>query len=429
MNVKRIRLSLLCLAVCACGSAAAEERTENYPSGKVKCKYGVNAAGEKDGSYVEYAEDGEVRVRASYRKDKLNGSYSETSADGAEKKCNYKDGQLHGKYTVRQGKEDLADNVWNNGAIKTVFGETAFPRAPADLKATLKVIAGAEPAADEHEAALRALKAYRYVCGVPWKDVALDAELNRLAEAAAKLCDKVGRLDHTPPNPGMPEAEYQYGYKGTSSSNLFTSSGGGAMMEKSVHAYMNDSDPGNIDRVGHRRWCINPAMLKVGFGSAGNFSAMTAHDTGRKNAVVPTVAYPAPGCMPANLFGAGYAWSVSLDQKGFAPLTASAVKVKVYALSPEYVRDAEPLSLDNFMVETKGYGTPFCIIFLPKGADVSAGRYWVEIYGVRPLASVSAKKPAKAKKGGKGKEDDEPGLRYLVEFVDMNGVADGGKAE
>ena len=73
-----------------------------------------------------------------------------------------------------------------------------------------------DPAEDPQElAAVRRLNSYRFLCGVP-ADVALDPEETYYAAAGAKLLKAINRLDHTPANPGLPEAEYQDGYTGTS---------------------------------------------------------------------------------------------------------------------------------------------------------------------------------------------------------------------
>ena len=49
--------------------------------------------------------------------------------------------------------------------------------------------------AAEREAALRRLKAYRYLVEVPYDNLVLDSDYNRCAEAGAKLCEKLGRLE------------------------------------------------------------------------------------------------------------------------------------------------------------------------------------------------------------------------------------------
>lgn len=89
---------------------------------------------------------------------------------------------------------------------------------------------------------------------------------------------------------------------------------------------MNDGDTYNIDRVGHRRWILNPPMEKTGFGwvygSHGTYAAMYAFD----NLYEPTdyygVAWPAQN-MPVEFFGSSYPWSISMGKE----VDKSAVKV------------------------------------------------------------------------------------------------------
>jgi hypothetical protein len=165
---------------------------------------------------------------------------------------------------------------------------------------------------------------------------------------------------------------------------------------------MDDSDARNIDRVGHRRWCLNPAMVKTGFGASGVFAAMWAHDASRKD--VPDfdyVAYPAMGYMPDYYFGARHAWSVSLNPKKFDRPDAKNVKVRVIPVGDDYARNADPLPLDHLGVSSEGMGLRDCIIFRPKELELAPGRrYWVEIDGVT--------------KGGKPMP-----IRYVVHFFEL----------
>ena len=104
--------------------------------------------------------------------------------------------------------------------------------------------------------------------------------------------------DEAPDEIGAEEAWLQHvddeiGYEGTSRGNLYM---GSEDIVAQVRAYMDDSDASNIDAVGHRRWCLNPRMVKTGFGQTGKFGAMYAHDNSRRK--IPEydfVGYPAPG--------------------------------------------------------------------------------------------------------------------------------------
>lgn len=67
-----------------------------------------------------------------------------------------------------------------------------------------------------------------------------------------------------------------------------------------IQLWMEDGDESNIDRVGHRRWCLNPSMEKTGFGFMDGYGAMYAFNEG-KNFDVDYVPWPAK-TMPYKYF-------------------------------------------------------------------------------------------------------------------------------
>ena len=144
---------------------------------------------------------------------------------------------------------------------------------------------------------------------------------------------------------------------------------------------MDDSDDGNIKRVGHRRWCLNPAMERTGFGLSGVFSAMWAFNDSRNS--IPdytTIAYPSGGAFPAELFGERHAWSVQFHPDKFAPLD-SGVKASV---RPFTDKPGEPLRLDFHDFQGPGYGPSSCLIFRPVKPGIAPGKkYLVEIDGLK----------------------------------------------
>lgn len=241
--------------------------------------------------------------------------------------------------------------------------------------------------AGEREAALRRLNAYRYLAGLD-HDVVLDEELTASAQAGANLCEKLGRIDHKPANPGLPEEEYQKGLKGTSTSNL---GWGPRAIAPCVDLWMDDSDSGNIDRAGHRRWCLNPAMQKAGFGRAGVFTAMTCFDRSRKKLPdYDIICWPARGLMPVEYFKASQAWTVTLNPKKYQ-VPGESVKPAVWELDKDGKKVGEPLKLNYTNINKHGFGVPNCIIFRPEKLRLAAGkRYLVEIEGVAPLKGKAA---------------------------------------
>lgn len=267
------------------------------------------------------------------------------------------------------------------------------PRSLEEIQKTLKTLL--EPGMEENGAALAKLKAFRYLAGVPWEDIELDEIYNKYAQAGSKLCQELGRLEHNPKNPGWPEEEFKIAFKGTSSSNL---GAGFPDLVKAVDGWMYDSDKFNISHLGHRRWCINPTMKKVGFGRAEKFTAMYSFDMSR--AKVPDyefVAFPGPGYMPAGFFSAREAWSVSFNP-GKYMVPAKGARPSIYPVDEKGEKGA-PLELDFTNVDFTPFAIANCVIFRPAELDMKAGRkYLVEVQGIQS--------------GGK-----DTTVRYQVEFA------------
>ncbi len=233
--------------------------------------------------------------------------------------------------------------------------------------------------------AVALLNAVRFVAGID-ANVTLNEGYNELAQAAALVNAANGRgLSHFPDRPnGMDDNLYTLGYRGAGSSNI--AAGYGDFWRDIIRGWMHDGDTGNIDRVGHRRWILNPGMGQTGFGkvyapgsSYGNYSAMYAFDSSSANSNYYGVAWPAHN-MPVEFFGDDYPWSISM---GYA-VDGSAVSVRV--------RDIDTLqewSLYNgsrdgyFNVDNGGYGQPGCIIFRPNGISCAEGKkYKVTVFGL-----------------------------------------------
>jgi hypothetical protein len=170
----------------------------------------------------------------------------------------------------------------------------------------------------------------------------------------------------------------------------------------SVDDYMDDSDPTNIDCVGHRRWCLNPAMRRVGFGTADAFHAMWAFDrSGKAPRGMAAVYYPPQGFVPVDLCEAHHAFSIIL-LRGGAPKTES-LHVNVRKLDDDYIPEGDPLTLDHCQVAQDGPPTGPCVVFRAPSIEVAPGR--------RYLVEVSFD-------GGKSQEH-----RYVVEFTEATGAA------
>jgi hypothetical protein len=418
MKVHRIVAGMMFLfLMCACAVAGTIEK--KYPDGTVKLKYSIDKQGDKNGGYEEFFSDGKPKIKAVYKDDKLDGpyqsfhvngkphisaiykggelsgAYSEASDEGLKKlTATYKDGKLNGTLTRFDKDQPIFTQVYKDG-------EAAYPRSLADMKKKLSELMTAPTGTDaEREAGLRRLKAYRYLAEVPYDNVEIDEELTKGALAAAAISEKNGKLDHMPKNPGLPEADFKIAANACKNSNLAR---GPKTFESAIDAWMWDSDAGNIQGLGHRRWALNPPLRKTGFGKSGPFIAMWALDRSQKE--VPdfdAVFFPPRGLMPVEFLGQFHAWSVSLNPRKFKAPT-DAVTAKVSPIDAQLNSTGEPLPLNFFKASTQIFGLPYCLIFRPEKVAVTPGkRYLVEIEGLLRADG----KPASP-------------MIYVVEFVSL----------
>ncbi len=357
-----------------------------------------------DGRWESLEVDGSHRVKATYRRGVLDGRFTESRPEERwERAATYKKGELDGAAKIKVGNKVVSRRKWERGFLAQLDGRAPYPRRLAALTeelAVARVVASGDPKdpiSGDRQHALMRLKVYRALCGLPWRTITLDEKWNDLCDAASEVCQANGELDHTPEQPGgFDDERYREGYEGASHSNL--ANGG---LARSVDMYMDDSDASNIDRVGHRRWCLNPTMGKTGFGAAGSWAAMWSMDGSGPNARgVDAVLYPPPGYVPLDLFGPRHAWSIQL-LKGKTPSSKDDIEVEVVRLDEYYQQRGEPLELDWRDINRGAYGGGPCVIFRPVDLQFRAGvRYGVKVSfdGGESLA-----------------------FEYLVEFVEAPG--------
>src|SRR5262245_6779094 len=404
-------LLALVLGVC-CAADLVEEKS---PDGKVRLKYTIDERGRKNGAFSEFYDSGKLRAKGAFASGFKDGAYTvQTPAGRVVYSATYKAGLLEGPYTVHDAQGGVRVSMTFkdgklDGLVKLVLGGKTTPVQEfkagvpplmlpfGDVQAALAVInnwsAPAKKGSDiasERREALRRLQSYRAIAGVPWEGLELDDEMNRHAEAGAQLCEAIGRLDHRPANPGWPEDKYQVGFKGTSSSNLFM---GAPDLARSVDGYMDDSDATNIDRVGHRRWCLNPVMLKTGFGRSGKFAAMWSFDASRKNVPdYPFISFPPPGLVPAGSFQDHFAWHVTPNPKHYRRPASTSIQVKVWHKTDRNPdKPGEAMKVTNLQVAEPGPGQGSAIIFRPENVHVAEGaRYLVEVEGLQKADGTAA---------------------------------------
>jgi hypothetical protein len=428
----------------------AVETVEPWDDGTTPHKrFEVDEAGHRNGHYLEYFRDGKsVAITANYRQDALDGSYLESYEGGRPKirtsyragkrdgrfesfgpdgepveVSTYVNGEFEGKRQVWRTKKLVAIQMWKAGSLVTLDGTTAFPRAREEVRRTVeRILSGELPSAAPgpktrqkaggktaavppapgatsaalaaapanldalREEALRRLRAYRYVCAVPWDDLVAGDGPTLAAQYASLICAKLGHITHTPTNPGLSDEVFQLCASGASDCNLHL---GVEMTGKSaVDGWMDDSDPTNIDRVGHRCWSLSLAMRSTGFGFSDGkekrFVAMYTMDSGRAAPLdVPFVLYPGRGWTPSDMFSSHHAWSVAVDPVLSLRLDLAHASVRLRRLSADYVPSDDEMSIEMMPFDKEHrYGGRSVLIFRPKGLEVADGAAY--------LAEVSA---------------------------------------
>lgn len=361
------------------------------------------------GSFKEYHANRRLKLTATYRDGKLHGAYHVRAADGSTLvKTSYKHGLRDGTFKAWEGSRVVTKQTWRNGVPTDVDGIAPYPRTRKNIVSEIqRLLAGDgelsdDPLEADRELALRYLKAYRCIAGVPYDDIEINAGYQLHAQAAAEICKTLGQITHFPKNPGWASGRFDFAAKGTKSSNLAQ----GRIACDSIRAYMDDSDARNIDKVGHRAWCLNPAMTQTGFGTVDHFSAMWSISSDRKH--VPDyefVACPSAGQAPAQWFDTHWAWSASLNPAHFDAPQPGAVQIAVTPVDETFLPTGAPLALNHLSVLQKSAGVPYMVVFRPVGVTLQPGaHYRVTVSGLTHK--------------GKAKT-----LRYYVAFFDCPYVA------
>ncbi|MNJ36306.1 hypothetical protein D3C77_310890 [compost metagenome] len=243
----------------------------------------------------------------------------------------------------------------------------------------------------------------RALAGLP-DDVQLDAELNDLAQHGAVLLAANDNLTHYPVKPAdMTDAFYNKGYQSTKSSNI--SSGRDNLSSNVLEGYMPDTGR-NADRVGHRRWVLNPSLQKVGFGLANGYGSMQVFDKSRAEKVeYDYIAWPAAD-FPQQLFGVDHPWSVSVNPDKYEAPSLKDVRVKVTDVQSgktwTLTSENHDLNSDLYMnVELSGFGVSNAIIFRLDGVQEYKGEYQVVISGLRTVSGQTTE------------------LAYTIDFYDL----------
>ena len=221
---------------------------------------------------------------------------------------------------------------------------------------------------------LNAINYARYLAGLP-DDVTLDASYVDRAQHGSVLL-AVGQFAHSQPKPpDMARDFYDIANAATSSSNI---GWGYPTLADFNFGCMDDSDSSNIDRVGHRRWLLDPSLQKTGMGYAEARTDTFVFDWSRVGAVsYDSIKWPCAGPFPVEMFSAGTAWSITLNPDRYhwtaGGHTVTMRRVRDGRTWTLTAADADKLG-DYFNFDTGGYGVADCFIFRPDPASIGAYR-------------------------------------------------------
>lgn len=404
---------------CLVLPAFGKDVEEKFDDGSPHIRYRTDAKDRKIGDYQEFFPGGKVKVRGTYTADKKNGAWSTFSEDGKPLEvAHYRNGLLDGPYqwNFPSGHQQLKTTYHSDdfaGPITTYDekGHTllrlSYPR-PYDmvLKAwqTLAPKERGHPkyldephieapykagriASESLDAGLKYVMLYRALSGLPFQNLTIDPQLCDLAQHGAVVLAKLGHLTHTPERPAdMDEAFFKLAYSGCNQSNIYQ---GQASIFDAVDGFMDDSDASNIQKIGHRQWVLAPGLQRTGFGTAAGFTAMHVLSAAYAGATNFTFfAYPGEGYYPRALLHSSAAWSVHLNSTKAKVPSAAEVTIKVLPLDEHFVA-GEPATATIVSVIPNDSSNWNVIVFQPQLKSFDAGRYLVEITGLRTPTGVA----------------------------------------
>ena len=265
-------------------------------------------------------------------------------------------------------QQEILDRMNSDAAVTSA--SLTFAAVPS----TAQPYAAGSLSSETLDGAITMLNQIRFIAGLQ-DNVTLDDSYNQMVQAASLVNYVNNELTHFPEQPaGMEDSLYQQGKKGAAESNIAWASWATQTFKDSlINGWMADYDNSNVERLGHRRWCLNPQMGKTGFGAVagdnGTYSAMYSFDVSNSGAAQTGVAWPAQN-MPMEYFDDAYPWSLSVGSE----VDKNNVSVTLTKVSDGSTWKFSSGSADGyFNVDNGGYGQVGCIIFRPDNVHYSAG--------------------------------------------------------
>ena len=224
---------------------------------------------------------------------------------------------------------------------------------------------------ETHNNAIKLLNSLRFAAGLS-HNIGLTDSYNKLAQDASLLCSVNDFLSHydQPKPKNMNKNLYDSGAKGCASCNLGQ---GHIHINDSILGWVSDEDSGNFDRMGHRRWVLNPEMKDTGFGLVKEFSGMYSLDRNCPENKNTNVIWPTQN-MPIEFFGDNYPWTLSTGRN-----ITKKVVVTLTNKKTKKVIKFDKYTNNKFLVNNDGYGLTGCVIFRPNLKYSDGDSYQVDV--------------------------------------------------
>ncbi len=240
--------------------------------------------------------------------------------------------------------------------------------------------------------------------------VSLSEHLCLQAQYGAVVLAAGDALSHSPEAPAdMDHAFFRLGANICANSNismryLYQHE---TLLQSAVQGYLKEESAINRLDLGHRRWLLNPALGRIGFGLASSASgkqyiAMPIMDTSGTGTHPAAVTWPSEGQFPNSLFSPGTPWSVSPDPAVYQPPDETQLQVTLTRHSDGRIftpglldhQDTLDSSGTYLLVSHRAYGSGPCISFSVGrellGETSYLGDYTVSVSGLRLLDGTSA---------------------------------------
>jgi uncharacterized protein YkwD len=257
--------------------------------------------------------------------------------------------------------------------IRARWGQLAPKYSGSPYQAAPSVVAPYAPGSASPgllEDGLNTLNFARYLAGLP--DVSIDPVKNTDGQYGSVLL-AASEFSHSPPKPGdMSQDFYNRGLASVSSSNIGAGYSDLAEFERSC---LDDVDSGNIERLGHRRWLLNPKLLVTGIGYAQEYCTTSVFDQSGGDLNYGFVAWPSAGLFPTSMFSSQEAWSITLDPARYQWDPNGAFQVNLRRLGDGRTWSFDRSNTDQagrfFNADFQSYGVNNCFIFRPEPSSVT----------------------------------------------------------